>query len=792
MRFNRFLLPALLGAFLCLSQLPGQAQRRTNFDRDWKFLKGDPPGSEQPGFNDSGWRGLDLPHDWSIEGPFSPDNPAGYSGGALPGRIGWYRKVFKSREFPGQHTWIEFDGVYMNSKVWINGHLLGNRPYGYSSFWYDLTPWLHSGSPNVLAVRVDNSLQPNSRWYSGSGIYRHVWMIRTGSVHVDQWGSYVTTPEVDPGKALVRATLTLSNDSSRSLSLTLVNRILDPSGKEVASRHLRFQAPASGKEILSDSMEVTHPRLWSPSTPGIYTLESEIYSGKRLLDQYRTSFGIRTFRFDPSLGLILNGKRLKILGVCDHHDLGCLGSALNDRALERQLQILKAAGVNAIRTSHNPPAPELLDLCDRLGLVVMDEAFDCWYLPKVKYDYHLYFGQWHQRDLSDMVLRDRNHPSIILWSIGNEIPEQGSKDGGKIATELAGIVHSLDPTRPVTSACNGIVSADQNGFAAALDVVGINYSIGQYDKQKARYPDRKFFGSETTSAFESRGVYFMPADSYHLKSPTLQSSSYDNSWAPWGSGARDGWRAIRDRDFMAGMFIWTGFDYIGEPTPYQYPAHSSYFGFVDLCGFPKDAYYFYQSQWTSKPMVHLLPHWNWNEGQSVDVWAYTNCDSVSLYLNGAAIGTRAFANKEQMKLSWKVVFRPGTLEARGWKGGKVVATATERTASAPSGIRLDPDRSILRADGTDLSFVTVRVEDAKGTLSPDADNLVHFSLTGPGAIAGVDNGDPTSLEPYQGNQRKAFHGMCLVVVRTTRKAGLVTLTATGDGLKTARVTLASR
>ncbi|HVB02632.1 MAG TPA: glycoside hydrolase family 2 TIM barrel-domain containing protein [Chitinophagaceae bacterium] len=779
---------------LCILSLnpPVSAQRKLNFDTGWKFHLGDLPGAQQPAYPDKGWRQLNLPHDWSIEGHFSPDNPAGYGGGALPGGIGWYRKTFQTSLDTATRLSIEFDGVYMNSEVWINGHFLGNRPYGYSSFIYDLTPYLYRDSANVLAVRVDNSLQPNSRWYSGSGIYRHVWLIRTSSIHVANWGSYVTTPVAGPEQALVKAAITIRSDSDQRAMVTLVNTVLDPGGRAVDSFRSRATLPPDTSLVVSSLIPVSGPVLWSTDHPAIYTLRTDIYSGKFLLDRYCTPFGIRTIHFDPDKGFFLNGKPLKIRGVCDHHDLGCLGAALNDRALQRQLQLLQAAGVNAIRTSHNPPAPELLDFCDRMGILVMDEAFDCWELPKVKYDYHLYFDQWHKKDLQDMVRRDRNHPSVILWSIGNEIPEQGAEDGGQIARELSGIVKSLDTTRLVTSACNVVSAADLNGFAAALDIVGINYSISEYDQQKAQYPHRLFFGSETTSALSTRGVYHMPADKYTLKTPDMECSSYDNCWATWGSSAEEGWRAIRNRDFMAGMFIWTGFDYLGEPTPYTYPAHSSYFGFIDLCGFPKDAYYFYQSQWTSKPMVHLLPHWNWKPGQPIDIWAYTNCDRVSLFLNGKPCGVRSFLTRDQMHLAWRIPFSPGRLVALGYRDGKMVASDTVSTAGRANLIQLIPDRSILHCGGTDLSFLTVKVEDAHGVLVPDAENLIHFKVTGPGTIAGVDNGNEISLEPFRASQRKAFHGMCLVVIRTTDQPGKITLQATAAGLRPGAAVLESR
>jgi beta-galactosidase len=473
---------------------------------------------------------------------------------------------------------------------------------------------------------------------------------------------------------------------------------------------------------------------------------------------------------------------MKILGVCDHHDLGCLGAAINERAIERQLQILKAMGCNAIRTSHNPPAPELLDLCDKIGFIVMDEAFDCWYLKKRPYDFHLYFGEWHERELRDMVVRDRSHPSIILWSIGNEINEQSHPQGGKIARELVGIVRQYDTTRLVTSALSQVLSADKNGYADALDVAGINYSTRLYDSQKKLYPKRLFISSEATSAVASRGVYHMPASQRIYKTSDMQCSAYDNCWVPWGNSAEDAWLAVKKRDFMSGLFVWTGFDYLGEPTPYKYPAHSSYFGIIDLCGFPKDPYYMYQSQWTNQTVLHLLPHWNWNAGDTVDVIAFTNCDEVKLYLNGQAIGSRSFANTDKIHLSWRVAYTPGVLKAEGYKNGVLVKTDEVKTAGAAYQIQLIPDTNVINANGTDLCFVTVKVTDAKGVLIPNADQLIQFEVDGAGKIAGVDNGNAISLEPHKANQRKAFNGMCLVVIQSNGTSGSIKLKAGSTGL----------
>jgi beta-galactosidase len=779
---KKILFSALL-AFVAWGHLAAQLSNRGNFDNDWKFYLGEVKAAEQGNFDDQSWRSLDLPHDWSIEGEFSAKAPATNAGGSLPGGIGWYRKKFTiTKEALQDKFFIEFDGVYMNSSVWINGHLLGTRPYGYASFQYDLTPYLVAGE-NTLAVKVDNSKQPNSRWYSGSGIYRHVWLIEANQIHFAQYGAYITTEvKGEEGPAIVTVSNTVKNETSTKADVELHIDIYDKDGKLISSARQILSAGANSDTTFKNNLVVDGPHLWSPEKPYLYKVVCELYSNNKLLQSDANNLGMRYFKFDSDKGFSLNGKPLKILGVCEHHDLGCLGSALNDRALERQLQILKAMGCNAIRTSHNPPAPELLDLCDRLGFLVMDEAFDCWHWGKNKYDFHKYFAKWHETELRDMVMRDRNHPCIILWSIGNEIPEQASPTGGKTARELVSIVKRYHPSALTTSALSAVQLADVNGYAAALDVVGINYSVAQYDNQKKKYPERKYIASETTSAVASRGVYHGPASERIYQAPDMQCSAYDNCWVPWGLSAEAAWREVKKRDFMSGMFVWTGFDYIGEPTPYKYPAVSSYFGIIDLCGFPKDPYYFYQSQWTRDPVLHLLPHWNWHTGDSVDVLAFTNCDSVRLSLNDKPIGTRSFANTDKMHLAWKVAFTPGTLKAEGYRNGVLVKTDEVKTAGAPAHLEVTEDVKSIKADGKDLCFVTVKVTDANGVMVPNADNLIHFDISGEGKIAGVDNGNSISLEPHKANQRKAFNGMCLAVIQSTGKKGNIKLQVSGEGL----------
>lgn len=791
MKFRALLL--LAGMIFTFLHICAQPAGRKNFDTGWKFHLGDLSNAEQAGFSDLKWRSLDVPHDWSIEGSFRPDNPSGHQGGLLPGGIGWYRKKFELAVEEGKKYFIEMDGVYKNSTVYLNGHILGTRPYGYATFRYDLTPWLKNGE-NLLAVKVDNSKQPDSRWYTGAGIYRHVWLITDSQIYISQWGTYVTTPKVSSKEAEVKIVTTIANDTKVNENLRIVSSIVDNSGKEVAARTQSGTAGASSKIELSTGFRVTHPKLWDIQNPNLYQLITKVYAGKELKDTYTTRFGIRSIAFRADSGFFLNGKRTEIKGVCNHHDLGCLGSALNDRALQRQLELLKSMGCNGIRCSHNLMAPELLELCDRMGFLVMDEAFDCWYIGKdaAPFGFQNYFNDWHEREITDMVLRDRNHPSVILWSIGNEIKEQwfpNSTNGGEIARELTGIIKKYDVTRYTTSAFNFVRDAEKKGMTAAVDVVGFNYTIDAYDEMKLKHPEWLFVASETTSQFDSRGVYHLPIDSIAKTTPDGQASAFDD--ASGGTTHEEAWKAVKSRPWMAGLYIWTGFDYMGEPAPYEKTAVSSYFGIFDLCGFPKDSYYFYKSQWTKEPMLHLLPHWNWKPGQLVDVVAYTNCEEVKLYLNNQPLESKSFQTSGRLSLRWKVPFVAGVLKAEGFLNGKLVATDIVRTAGEPAVIELTADRSMIEANGKDLSFVTVRITDENGTLVPDADNLVRFEIEGEGTIAGVGNGNAQSLEPAKGSERRAFSGMCQVVVQSGSMKGGITLKAHSPGLSGAELALKS-
>jgi len=778
-------------ALICLdvAQLFAQSAGRENFDLHWMFHLGDVPDAEKPGFPDHDWRRLDLPHDWSIEGSFRPDNPAAAEGGALPGGIGWYRKTFTISGTKSLKHFITFDGVYQNSKVWINGQYLGNRPYGYATFQYDMSPWLKEGV-NVIAVRVDNSRQPNSRWYSGSGIYRHVWLTTSSPIHVNQWETFVTTSKVLEKEAAVQAETTISNDTREIVKIKLVSSVIDNSGKEVASQTRTGKIPSGSQFTFNNTFTITNPDLWNIASPNLYRLVNKVVQNDQVKDTYTTTFGIRTIAFTTDSGFYLNGRNTKILGVCLHHDLGSLGSAFNLRAAQRQLQILKEMGCNAIRTSHNMPAPELLDLCDKMGFVVMDEAFDCWTKGKSLYDFSLYFKDWHEKELSDMVRRDRNHPSVVMWSIGNEIPQESDSTVIPLAKNLSSVIKKLDNTRFITCGLHELAGdLGKNSIVPALDLIGINYSYSTYDANKKKFPDMRFIASETTSQFNSRGVYHGPLDKTVGISNDMQSSAYDNGG---GRTHQVSWKMNRDRPFFAGMFVWTGFDYLGEPAPYTYPAVSSYFGIVDLCGFPKDIYYFYQSQWTQKPVLHLLPHWTWTSKDTVDVVAYTNCDEVRLYLNDKFISTQKMSDNDNLSLSWKrIPFVPGTLRAEGFKNGSLVTKDEVHTAGVVSRIELTADRTSIDADGKDLSFITVKMKDANGVLVPDADNLIRFEVEGEGEIAGVGNGNPISLESNKGKQRRAFNGTCLVILKSSVKKGVIVLKAKSLGLTDERITIQS-
>ena len=783
-----------------------QARERVNFDKGWKFMLADKPEMAKADFDDSGWRKLDVPHDWAIEGDFYVGNPSGAGGGALPGGIGWYRKhfVIESGELTvlNSRIFIEFDGVYMNSTVYVNGQKVGYRPYGYSSFEYEITPYLKEGN-NVVAVKVDNSDQPNSRWFSGCGIYRHVWLTKTASVHVAHWGVYANS-SVTKGKGRVDIDVTLDGKGS------VENMLIDPRGKIVGK--------SKGQK---SAITIAKPMLWSCEQPNIYKVRTIVKVGGKVVDTYETTTGFRSFKFDAKTGFWLNGKNMKINGVCEHHDLGCLGAALNEDALHRKLTKLKAMGVNSIRTSHNPPAPELLNMCDTMGLIVMDESFDMWRRKKTQNDYARFFDEWHERDLSDLILRDRNHPSILMWSIGNEVLEQWSsaeadtltleqanlilnaghdastlaKDGelsvqSLLTQHLAEIVKRYDTSRPITAGCNEPDPGNHLFKSGALDIIGFNYHHQWVKDVPKNFPGKPFIFSESVSALQTRGNYMMPSDSVFkapkewwlpYTDPSYMCSSYDNMHASWSSTHEETWDVVKHNDFVGGQYIWTGFDYIGEPTPYGFPARSSYFGIIDLAGFPKDTYYMYQSEWTPKPMLHLFPHWNWIPGEEIDMWCYySGADEVELFVNGVSKGVKSKSQQgdalvTEYHVGWRVTFDPGEIKAVSRKDGKVVCEQTIRTAGAPDHIRLSVDYQ-----GKETTFIKAEVVDKDGNICPWAEDQICFIFEGEGGILGTDNGCQTSMERFTSPLRRAFFGKCLVVVK-----GKGSITAKSAMLKSA-------
>ena len=791
MKHNRFLLMAVI----LMTVVSIQARERKNFDADWRFILADSAQMATPTYNDSHWRTLDLPHDWAIEGDFYAGNPSGAGGGALPGGIGWYRKHLSldCEAVPGSHYIIEFDGVYMNSTVYVNGQEVGHRPYGYSSFEYDITKYLKQGD-NVIAVKVDNSDQPNSRWYSGCGIYRHVWFTQTNHVHVKHWGVHVET-DAKTGQVKVEVELA-KYPAINTHRPTIKNTVFDANGKEVG-------------------LKVKNPHLWSVEDPYIYKVRTQVLVNGKVVDEVWTTTGFRDFKFDAETGFWLNGKNFKLNGVCEHHDFGCFGAAVNEDAIHRKLSKLKAMGVNSIRSSHNPPAPELLNMCDTMGIIVMDESFDMWRRKKTAGDYARFFDEWHERDLTDLVLRDRNHPSVLMWSIGNEVLEQwSSADADELTLEqanlilnaghdastlahgkemspnslltrhLADIIKRYDTTRPVLAGCN---EPDPNNHlfkSGAIDIIGFNYHHQWVKDVPKNFPGKPFIFSESVSALQTRGYYKMPSDEITwapkewwmpYTDPSYMCSSYDNFHASWSSTHEETWDVVKHNAFVGGQYIWTGFDYIGEPTPYGFPARSSYFGIIDLAGFPKDTYYMYQSEWTTKPVLHLFPHWNWIPGDEIDMWCYyNNADEVELFINGKSQGVRrktgenpegryAMHNTKtklntEYHVGWRVTFDPGEVKVVARKDGKIVGEQTIKTAGAPAKIRLSKDYQ-----GKNTTFVTAEVVDKDGNLCPWAEDQIYFIYEGDGKVLGTDNGCQTSMENFKAPQRKAFFGKCMVV-----------------------------
>jgi beta-galactosidase len=784
-----------------------------------------------PKFDDRSWRQLDLPHDFAIEGAFVAPGQTG-SDGATGRRpffgAAWYRKHLSiPSSDAGKQIYLDIDGAMSYATVWCNGQIVGGWPYGYASWRVDLTPLLKPGADNLIAIRLDNP--PNSsRWYPGGGIYRNVWLTKTAPVHVGQWGTYITTPEVSAQSASVNIRSEIENDSKADASVKLTTAIyplddqLNRAKTPVTSAEANVSVKAGEKTATPQTLQVANPKLWNPRTPSLYVALSTVSQDGKIIDTYETRFGIRTVKYDPNAGLFVNGAHFKLNGVCDHHDFGALGTAVNLRAMQRQLEILRDMGCNALRTSHNPPAPELLDFADQMGFLVLDESFDTWGVNKRPNDYGggNLFNVWHEPDMRAFIRRDRNHPSIVMWSIGNEISEQNQGSNSVIAKELAGIVHSEDPTRPFTAACSDF-NAMNNGFSTLLDAMGFNYKPDNYIRFHELYPNEFFFATETASTISSRGEYFFPLtnapfggvngrgrgsqdDAIH------QMSSYDLYHPGWATSVDHEFFGQDHSAAVAGEFVWTGFDYIGEPTPWgnaNDPSRSSYFGIIDLAGFPKDRFYLYQAHWRPDyPMAHILPHWNWPERAAdpkanppkealvTPVHVYTSGDEAELFLNGKSLGRKKkifdapkdsrVNGQPAYRIRWDdVPYEPGELKVVAYKNGKEWATDTVKTAGEAKKLELQPDRATIAGDGHDISFVTLRVTDKSGTMVPRSHNLIHFSVSGPGEIIATDNGDATDLTPFSDPKRKVFNGLAMVIVKAKRgKSGTITVTATSEGL----------
>jgi beta-galactosidase len=854
---------------LAYGQRPARRER-LSFNADWNFKKDDPSGSEgllnyeklrnwvnatgnefvaqsdarkprpagnlgeavsytQRNFDDRSWRQLNLPHDWGIEGPFNQEYPG--ETGKLPWwGVAWYRKHFSvSASDKGRQIYLDIDGAMAYATVWLNGRLVGGWPYGYASFELDLTPDIEFGADNVIAIRLDNP-PDSSRWYPGGGIYRNVWLVKTAPIHVGHWGTFITTTDVNRSAATVDLKVSIDNNSVSPVNATVKTQVYELANGQKAGKPVSSSAPdgltiAAGATVSSMmTMRVDSPKLWNLQEPNLYSAVTTVEQNGKTIDSYETVFGIRTIKFDVDQGFLLNGEHVRINGVCDHHDLGPLGAAINTRALERQIELLKQMGVNAIRTSHNPPAPELLELCDRMGILVMDEAFDAWRRAKKKNDYHLLFDDWHEKDLRAQVRRDRNHPSVILWSIGNEIGEQSNAEGHKLAAELAAIVHAEDLTRPVTAGANN-PNSGYNGFQKTIDVFGVNYKPTEYGKLRQANSMLPIFASETASTVSSRGEYFFPVVEDKAQGRAdFQVSSYDLYAPPWAFPPDTEFRGLDEFPFAAGEFVWTGFDYLGEPTPFggdskrlltftdaaeqarraqelkdtgkiTVPSRSSYFGIIDLCGFKKDRFYIYQARWRPDfPMAHILPHWNWPERarQVTPVHVYTSGDEAELFLNGRSLGRKKRAQYDY-RLRWDdVKYEPGELKVIAYKDGKRWAEDVMKTTGPAARLTLQADRATVKADGYDLSFVTVTIADRNGLLVPRSKNRIRFSISGPGEIVAVDNGDATNLESFQAKERNAYNGLCLVIVRAKAgQGGQIKLMAQADGLTGGEITIAT-
>ena len=781
------------------------ARQVINFNRDWKFSKGDPCGAETPSFNDSSWKPVRLPHDWAITGPFNP-NEDGYAGKLPWWGVGWYRKTFKlDKADAGKRVYFDFDGVMAFPKVYVNGQLAGEWDYGYMSFRVDAMPYVKFGEENVIAVKADTR-KHGTRWYPGAGIYRKVTMTITEPVHIAHWGTYITTPQVTDDSATVRVLTAVENHRKSKSKASVEVTLLDPDGKSVATLSTAGPIPASGSSDMNQTFVIPKPQRWDITSPKLYTAKTTLRMGNKVVDSDTTKFGIRVFKFTANDGFHLNGRRVQLQGVCLHHDHGALGGAFYTRAMERQLEIMRDMGVNAIRTSHNPPAPELLELCDKMGFVVWDECFDKWDKTADRFDpCKMPLEQYGEKQIRNFILRDRNHPCIIVWSIGNEIDSNKEGVTPRRVKFMSDYVRKYDLTRPVGMACCFPNQVAQGTFDA-LDLSGWNYQR-RYAQYRNRYPDKPIIYSESASALSTRGFYELPPPTSKTQySKQFQVSSYDRNAASWADIPDTEFQLMEKDRFVAGEFVWTGFDYLGEPTPYSRQARSSYFGIVDLAGIPKDRFYLYRSHWRPDTLtIHILPHWNWSDriGQNVPVYVYTNGDTVELFLNGESLGKKTKAKEagagfygaiDKYRLCFNDVnYAPGELKAVAYKDGKEIGQAVMRTADKPAKIRLTPDRIELNATGDDLCYILIEALDANGTPCPLAENLIKFKVEGPGEIAGADNGNPLSFEPFQDDKHKLFFGKAVLIVRTKEgQAGNIRIVAESDGLTSAEATVKSQ
>lgn len=820
-------LKRIICVIICISNMMLLSAQTSSFNENWTFYKGeDASNAQNINFDDSKWRKLNLPHDWAIEGPFDIKYNARCGGLPFHG-VAWYRRHFTMDQTDSNKVIrIAFEGAMSNAQVWVNGKYVGERPWGYIGFEFDISSFLNfDGTDNVVAVKLSPK-DLSSRWYPGAGLYRNVWLKKNDNVYLANEGIFITTPTITPAKAVVQLQTEIINKGESPMSIR-VKHTINYKGSQVAQIAQEALVSAKGKSTSLQYINIPSPKLWSTESPNLYKVETVLLCEGKEIDRVQSTFGVRTIEFTKD-SFSLNGKKVRFKGVCLHDDNGALGTAQNRRADERKLQIMIDMGVNAIRTTHNPQSKEFLNLCDSLGLLVINEAFDVWKMNKTANDYSLYFDEWSERDLRDFIRRDRNHPSVVLWSIGNEIIEQWDNQNGWIeAKRLADICRSEDPTRPSTVGFNNYGGVDKGPYecnmAAQVDVVGMNYKPLFYETMRRNFPNMIIYGSETSSCTSSRGVYHLPIEKYETHK-SLQVSSYDLISPPWAYPPDVEFDAQEKNPFVLGEFIWTGFDYLGEPTPYggkdnitdgiwnsDWPSRSSYFGTVDLCGFPKDRFYLYQSQWTDKPMIHLLPHWNWNgmEGKDIPVYVYTNCDEAELFLNGKSLGKRVkgvdltrlivkFNNYKEdyfmskYRLSWNVPYSAGELKVVGSKNGKKEVEKIIATAGKPAKIVLSADRNSLESDGKDLSYITVRIEDKDGNICPLADNQITFTVEGCGKLLAVDNGNAASTESFQANTRKAFNGLCLAIVQANKNKGDITIKATGKGLREQTIKISTK